>query len=486
MSRIASATEELTWLDATAQAALVRTGALTPLDLLDATIARIEAHNGLLNAVISTRFDKARAEAASVKDSPFRGVPMLLKDFLCHTEGDPVYGGMRVLRDRDWRAPRDSHLATRLRAAGFLFCGRTNTPELASSITTEPLSFGATHNPWDLTRSPGGSSGGSAAAVAAGLVPVAHGNDMAGSIRIPASACGVVGLKPTRARTSMGPEFGDYWGYVTSEHVLTRSVRDTAAVLDVIAGAAPGDPYTAVPPARPYRFEVDVDPGSLRIGIRTTAPASGQAAHPDCVAAVESTAQLLESLGHRVEPATAAALDAPGLFDAMPPLLAAAIAWELDSWSQRLGEELPLSVLEPMNAMLAEAGRTVTAVQWLAGITASQRWARGVVALWEEEFDILLTPTMPAPPFPLGELAPDVTPPAEIAEGVARTAAFTAPFNITGQPAISLPLHWNADGLPIGVQLVAAPNREDRLIRLAAQLERAAPWAGRRPSAVAL
>ena len=480
MSRIAPTTDDLAWLDATAQAELVRRGDITPLELLEVAITRIEKLNGDLNAVISRRFDQAREEAATVPDGPFRGVPMLLKDFLCNTKGDPTYGGMRALRDRDWRAQEDSYLATRLRQAGFLFCGRTNTPELASSITTEPLAFGATHNSWDLTRSPGGSSGGSAAVVAAGMVPVAHGNDMAGSIRIPASACGLVGLKPTRARTSMGPQFGDYWGYVTSEHVLSRSVRDTAGVLDVIAGAAPGDPYAALPPVRPYRDELDVEPGPLRIGIRTTAPASGQPAHPDCVAAADSTATLLESLGHQVAPTAAAALDAPGLFDAMPPILAAAIAWELDSWSQRLGEQLPTSALEPMNAMLAEAGRSVTAVQWLTGITTSQRWARGVVALWEQEFDILLTPTMPAPPFPLGELAPD-KPPADVAAGVATTAAFTAPFNITGQPAISLPLHWNAEGLPIGVQLVAAPNREDLLIRLSAQLERAAPWSARRP-----
>ncbi|MFD9960173.1 amidase [Amycolatopsis sp. NPDC058986] len=202
-------TDEFAWLDATAQADLVRRGEVTPRELLDAAIARIERLDGELNAVVSTRFEQARREVAA--DGPFRGVPMLLKDFLCHTAGDPVHGGMRVLRERDWRAPADSHLATRLRAAGFVFCGRTNTPELATSITTEPLASGATRNPWDPTRSPGGSSGGSAVAVATGMVPVAHGNDMAGSIRIPASACGLVGLKPSRARTSLGPQFGEYW-----------------------------------------------------------------------------------------------------------------------------------------------------------------------------------------------------------------------------------------------------------------------------------
>ncbi|WP_328608965.1 amidase [Amycolatopsis sp. NBC_00345] len=485
MSRSTTTADELRWLDATAQAGLVRQGSVTPLELVDAAIARIEQHNGDLNAVISTRFELARREAASITEGPFQGVPLLLKDFLAHWAGDPVHGGMRALRDRDWRATEDSHLATRLRAAGFVFCGRTNTPELATSFTTEPLSYGATHNPWDLTRSPGGSSGGSAAAVAAGLVPVAHGNDMAGSIRVPASACGVVGLKPSRGRNSLGPQYGDYWGFLTHEHVLTRSVRDTAAVLDATAGAAAGDPYSAPPPARPYRVEAGTDPEPLRIGFRTAAPGTGEPAHPDCVTAVEDTARLLESLGHHVAPAAAPALDAPGLFDTMPPVLAAAVAWELESWSERLGEQLSPSVLEPMNAALVEAGRQVTAVQWLSAISASQRWARGVAALWEDELDVLLTPTSAVPPRKLGELAPEAKP-EHLAAGSAELAAFTLPFNITGQPAISLPLHWNADGLPIGLQFVAAQNREDVLIRLAGQLERAAAWSDRRPPATAV
>ncbi|WP_410599372.1 amidase [Amycolatopsis sp. lyj-90] len=475
--------DDFTWLDATAQAELVRTGQVAPLELLDAAIARIEKLDGELNAVVSTRFEQARREAVTARGpGPFRGVPMLLKDFLCHTAGDPVHGGMRALWERDWRAQSDSYLAARLRAAGFLFCGRTNTPELATSITTEPLLHGATRNPWDPARSPGGSSGGSAAAVAAGMVPVAHGNDMAGSLRIPAAACGLVGLKPSRARTSLGPDFGEYWSQVAHEHVLTRSVRDTAAVLDVTAGAAPGDPYSAPPPDRPYRTEVGADPGRLRIGYRITAPGTCETAHADCVGAVERTARLLESLGHQVAPSAAAALDAPGMFDTMPALLAAVVTWELEAWSERLGERLSSSDLEPMNAMLAEAGRSVTAVQWIAASLSSQRWARGVAALWEDELDVLLTPTSPAPTAALGELAPDAKSPEELAAGIATGAAFTAPFNITGQPAISLPLHWNADGLPIGVQLVAAQDREDVLIRLASQLEEAAPWSARRPA----
>ncbi|MFD7919943.1 amidase [Streptomyces sp. NPDC059740] len=475
--------DELAWLDATAQADLVRRGVLSPKELVEAAIGRIERLNGGLNAVITPLFNKALAEAGSAElaDGPFRGVPMLLKDMLCHSAGDPTYGAMRALQKRDWRAPEDSTLAARFRSAGFVFCGKTNLPELATSVTTEPLAHGATRNPWDTSRSPGGSSGGSAAAVAAGMVSVAHGNDMAGSIRMPASACGVVGLKPTRARTTLGPQHGEYWGGVTHEHVLTRSVRDTAAVLDVTAGPATGDPYAAPPPARPYREEVGAPPGTLRIGFRWTPPGATAPAHEDCVAAVEHTARLLDGLGHRVEPAPAAALDAPELFQTLPTMFSAVLAWELEQWSQRLGERLEPADLEPMNGALAELGRSVTAAQWVSGIQAWHRWARGVAALWEDDVDVLLTPTLPAPPPPLGELAPDAKDPMELVAEVSRFIAFTLPFNVTGQPAVSLPLYRNSDGLPIGVQLVAAHGREDVLIRLASQLEQAAPWSGQRP-----
>ncbi|MFF9481595.1 amidase [Streptomyces sp. NPDC014733] len=475
--------DELAWLDATAQAELVRRGVVSPTELVEAAIARIERLDGKLNAVITPLFEKARAAAgsATLPDGPFRGVPLLLKDVLCHSAGDPAHSGMRALRDRGWRAPEDATLTRRFLAAGFVICGRTNVPELATSVTTEPLAYGPTRNPWDLTRSTGGSSGGSAAAVAAGLVPVAHGNDMAGSIRIPASACGLVGLKPTRARTSLGPEFGEYWGPGTHEHVLTRSVRDTAAVLDATAGMATGDPYTAPAPARPYREEVGADPGVLRIGFRTAPPGATAPVHADCVAAVEHTARLLDGLGHRVAPEAAPALDSPGLFEALPTLFAAILAWEVAYWSQRIGAPLEPGDLEPMNAALAEAGRSVTAAQWLSGVQMWQRWGREVAALWENDVDVLLTPTLATPPLPLGHLAPTAQEPMELVAGVAQGIAFTLPFNLTGQPAVSLPLYRNAEGLPIGVQLVAAYGREDVLLRLAAQLEAAAPWAGERP-----
>lgn len=475
--------DELAWLDATEQAELVRGGALTPSELAEAAIERIERTNGALNAVVTPLFEKAVAQAASAQlpAGPFRGVPMLLKDMVCHSAGDPLHGGMRVLRDHGWTEPEDSHLAARFRAAGFVFCGKTNMPELATSVTTEPLAHGATRNPWDPSRSPGGSSGGSAAAVAAGMTPVAHGNDMAGSIRVPASCCGLVGLKPTRARTSLGPGHGEYWGPVAHEHVLTRSVRDSAAVLDTIRGMAPGDPYTAPPPSRPYREEIGLDPGALRVGLRTAVPGAAGQPHQDCVAAVDEAARLLESLGHHVEPSAAAVLDSPAILEGFSAVFGTIVAWEVDRWSQRIGRRIDLGELEPMNARTAEVGRSAPATQWLSGLHTWQQWAREAAALWEQELDVLVTPTLATPPWQLGELAPTALAPAELAAAVGEKIAFTVPFNITGQPAISLPLHRNPDGLPIGVQFVAAYGREDVLIRLAAQLEQAAPWSMARP-----
>jgi len=244
---------ELSVLDATAQAELVRGRKVSPLELVEAAIAQIEAVNPALNAVIIPLFEQARrqAQSPSLPDGPFRGVPLLIKDLFCQTKGDPYHAGMRLLRARGWAADHDSYLAARFRSAGLICVGRTNVPELGPIPTTEPQAYGPTHNPWDTTRSPGGSSGGSAAAVAAGMVPLAHGNDGGGSIRIPASACGLVGLKPSHGRTSLGPDAGDSWNGAVAEHVLTRSVRDTAAILDAVAGPMPGDPCVAPAPTRP-------------------------------------------------------------------------------------------------------------------------------------------------------------------------------------------------------------------------------------------
>ncbi len=463
-------------LDATAQAQLVADREASPLELVDAAIARIERVNPQLNAVIHPLFEKARAAAVSpdLPHGPFRGVPFLVKDAVCTTAGDPYHLGMNFLKRHGYRASQDSELARRFRAAGFVFVGKTNTPELALSVTTEPLAYGATRNPWNLAHSTGGSSGGSAAAVAAGLAPVAHANDMGGSIRIPAAHCGLVGLKPTRARGTLAPAFGEYWGPLTHEHVVTRSVRDSAAVLDCIAGAAPGDPYTAPPLLRPLREAVGAPPGTLRIGFLTSTAVVTP--HTECTLAVERTAQLLAQLGHQVAPARVPALDAQQI----GPWIGAAVARELDRWSELLGEKIGPEDVEPLNWAMAEQGRATSAVEYVRQAELAFSWAREVAAHWGRDFDVLVTPTSPAPPPKLGYLAP-LVPFAELLGRLGVLTQFTMPFDVTGQPSISLPLHWSADGLPIGVQLTAAYGREDVLIRVASQLEEARPWAEQRP-----
>lgn len=475
--------DELAFLDAIATAELIARNELTPTEAVDAAIERIERVNPELNAVIHCQYDRACRQAAGTPPAgPFTGVPFLMKDAVCHFDGDPEHFGMQVLRDADHRARGDTWLAERFRAAGLITLGRTNVPEMATTITTEPLVTGPTHNPWDTTRSPGGSSGGAAAAVASGMVPVAHGNDMGGSIRFPAAHCGLVGLKPTRARTTLGPDLGELWGPTTHEHVLTRSVRDTAAVLDAIAGPGVGDPYTAPSPVRPFADEVGADPGKLRIGWRTDRREGAGPSHPDCVAAVEGAAKLIESLGHDVEQSAVGPLDAPALSEQLPLLFSTIVAREVDRWSAVLGRPIALDELEPSNAFLTEMGRAVTGPQWLAGIEAVQRWSRDVAGWFSGGYDILVMPVSPEPPTVLGELT--VTgqgDPFTLIMRVAGLMTFSFPWNITGQPAISLPLHWSESGLPIGVQLIAPTGREDLLLRLAAQLEEAAPWAHRRP-----
>ena len=475
--------DHLSRLDATAQADLVRRGEASPSELVEAAIERIEAVNPQLNAVITPLFDRARAQAASASLplGPFHGVPFLLKDLSAHSAGDPFHEGMAFLRDRGWTEPHDTALAARFRAAGLVVVGKANTPELGILPTTEPAAYGPTRNPWDPTRSTGGSSGGSAAAVAAGLVPIAHANDGGGSIRIPASECGLVGLKPTRGRVSSAPEFGDVMGGLTCELVVSRSVRDTATALDVAHGMEPGDPFTAPDPERPFLDEVGAEVGALRIGVLTDSPGQSVAVHADCVAATLAAARLLESLGHTVEASYPEALDHPDYTEQFITNWAAGAAWNLDYWSRRTGTEIGVDDVEPLTWALAELGRSSTAAQWLSSREWLQANSREVAAWWSAGHDLLLTPTIAEPPPPLGSFD---GPPDNPLHGLFRAAEvvpFTPPFNVTGQPAISLPLHWNADGLPIGVQLVAAFGREDLLLRVAAQLEVAQPWADRRP-----
>jgi amidase len=467
--------DALAQLDATAQAELVARGEVSESELTEAAIARVERLNPTLNAVIHPLFEKARRTCAEgVAAGPFRGVPFLVKDAVCHTEGDPFHAGMRFLKDRNFVAKSDTELARRFRAAGFVFIGKTNTPELASSVTTEPMAYGATRNPWQLDTSTGGSSGGSAAAVAAGLVPAAHANDMGGSIRVPASFCGLVGLKPTRARTSLGPHFGEYWGPLTHEHVVTRSVRDSAAILDAIAGPAPGDPYSAPPPVRPWLEEVTRESPPLRIGLLE--PNQSTPVHDDCQAAAQAAASALESLGHHVEPISIPCLAHTNA----GPWVQASLARDLDRWSATLGEPIGQDDVEPMNWVLAESGRRMNAAQYIAEVEKAFTWAREMVQPWANGLDVLITPTSTTPPSPLGHMSGDV-PLEQLFPRLIAVTAFTMPFDVTGQPAISLPLYTNGAGMPIGVQLVAATAREDILFQLAGQLERATPWAGRLP-----
>jgi amidase len=438
--------------------------------------------NPQLNAVIHPLFEKARDAARSpeLPDGPFRGVPFVMKDVVCHTAGDPYHAGTKFLKEVGWVEEHDTELARRYRAAGFVFVGKTNTPEFAMSATTEPLAYGPSRNPWNLDHSTGGSSGGTAAAVAAGLAPLGHGNDMGGSIRIPSAHCGLVGLKPTRARNSLAPDHGEYWGPLTHEHVLTRSVRDSAAVLDATAGPATGDPYSAPAPARPWADEVGADPGRLRIGFRTD-PGRGLNVDAACVRAVENTAKLLTELGHTVEPVVLEALDAKGLNAGFGVIAGAGLARDLDRWGERLGRPIVEADIEPLNWSMAQQARTMTAVAYVAAVELLQAYARGVAAWWDEGFDVLLTPTAAAVPAKIGELAPLGDPKVAV-PGMLACTPFTIPFNATGQPAMSLPLHMSDDGLPIGIQLVARYGREDVLVRLASQLETAQPWSERLPA----
>jgi amidase len=474
--------DDLAFMDATAQAELVRGGQVRPRELVDAAIDRVEALNGELNAVVTTLFEKARAAAdGDLPEGPLRGVPFVLKDIGAHSRGDPYAEGVKAARLAGYVADHDSVVTERFRAAGLVCVGRTNTPELGLVPTTEGEAYGPCRNPWDPRRSTGGSSGGSAAAVASGMVPVAHASDGGGSIRIPASECGLVGLKPSRGRVPLWPDIAEGWGGMLVQLAVTRSVRDMAAMLDVAAGPCPGDLHTPPQPLRPYRDEVGADPGRLRVGLLTAAPDDSVATDPECVAAAEGTARLLESLGHTVAPEHPRALDDADIAPAFLPCFGTWTAAMLDWWGRLLGRPLTADDVEPATWAVAEVGRGVSGTQFVAALHAIHGYAARVQAWWEEGWDLLVTPTVAEPPPPLGDYAaPPDNPFWPITRSIVEVA-YTIPFNMTGQPAVSLPLHWTADGLPVGTQLVAAYGREDLLLRVAAQLERARPWADRRP-----
>jgi amidase len=473
--------EDLAWLDATALAQLVRQGQVSPQELVDHAIARIERLNPTLNAVIHPRFAKARAEAAAPADGPFRGVPFLLKDILGMQAGEPYHMGLRRLKDLGIALPIDSYLTQKIQTAGFVILGRTNVPELGTLCQTESAAYGPCRNPWNPEHSTGGSSGGSACAVAAGLVPAAHANDGGGSIRIPASECGLVGLKPTRGRSSFGPTVGAPVGGMVSDGVVTRSVRDTAAILDVIQGGMPGDTFVAPPPARPYGQEVGAPTGSLRIGLMTAVPGGSFRPHDDCTTAVRAVAKTLVSLGNEIKEAHPDALDDSLLGHHFTVMYATHIARTLDLIAELTGAPFTETDVDPVNWTLKTLGDATSAPQYHATVDWLYEFTRRIAEWHASGFDLLLTPTISEPPPRLGELVPTSENALAVGMRASQIACWTLPFNLTGQPAISLPLHWNDAGLPIGVQLVAAHGREDLLLRVAAALEVAMPWRDRRP-----
>ncbi len=481
-------------------AELVRTRQVTPAELVATALARIDRLNPGINAVIHRMDAQARAAAqGSLPDGPFRGVPFLVKDLIAEVAGEPFRSGSRFFRD--FVAPHDSELVRRYRAAGFVIAGKTNTPEFGLTPTTEPELFGPTRNPWDLTRTAGGSSGGSAAAVAAGLVPIAGGGDGGGSIRIPAACCGLFGLKPTRGRTPTGPDFGEIWHGAVVEHVITRSVRDSAAVLDATAGADAGAPYVAPPPARAFLEEVTREPGRLRIAF-TARPFLEGEVDPEVEAALFETARMLEGLGHDVDEASPA-VDGHGFARAFLTMICAELRTDIVEAAALLKRRARRADFETSTWTLALLGRAITSTEFARAIRYLQRAAR-VVGRFSAEWDVLLTPTISRPPVPLGALLPTPSERRLLAvtgalgsphllralgildQMAARVYAFipwTPIANVTGQPSMSVPLAWSRGGLPIGMHFVGRFGDEATLFRLAGQLEAAHPWRERRPPA---
>jgi len=467
--------EELTWMDATAQAELVSQKEVTPVELVEAAIERIERVNPKLNAVVTPMFDLAReAAAGKLPDGPFRGVPFLLKDLMAAYAGVTMTLGSKILQN--FVPDQDSELVVRLKKAGLIILGKTNTPEFGILPTTEPELFGPCRNPWDTQRTTGGSSGGSSAAVASGMVSMAHANDGGGSIRIPASCCGLFGLVPTRARNPLGPLFGDCISGLVREHAVTRSVRDSAALLDATCGPDIGDPYWAPPPERPFLQEVGADPGKLRIAF-TTKSATGVDIHPDCVRGVQKTASLCSELGHEVEE-VAPELDGEMMEQAFVTL-----------WSSGCASTLKLlkvtkDQVEPLSWALFEMGSRYSAPDYLLALQTVQ-WVSRQFARFFSDYDVLLTPTLAEPPVPLGTFDSPEDDPLKGFRRAGEFVPFTGICNMTGQPAMSVPLYWNSEGLPIGSHFIGRFGDEATLFRLAAQLEQARPWAQRRPPVTA-
>jgi Asp-tRNA(Asn)/Glu-tRNA(Gln) amidotransferase A subunit family amidase len=458
-------------------AELVRAKQVTALEVLEAAIGRIEKLNPHLNAVVTKVYDEARGDAQELDlSAPFAGVPFLLKDLGAAQAGVPLSAGSRFFAHAP--APVDAEIVFRHKRAGLMILGRTNTPEFGLSATTEPVAFGPTLNPWNRARSSGGSSGGSAAAVAARMVPLAHASDGGGSIRIPASCCGLFGLKTTRNRNSFAPYAGEGLAGFSGEHVVSRSVRDSAAALDATAGPAPGDPYYPPPPARPFFEEVGAPPGRLRIAV-TTKAFNGAPVHPDCVAAARAAAQLCEDLGHLIEEADPE-YDVEGLDANFNRIFAVGAAANIALRTRALGKDPDPAGFERVTWAMVELGRQISAPDYVMMLNRLHAISREIARFFGT-YDMLLSPTLAEPPVELGALDMMSEDLEAYTERLWRFTPFTYPFNVTGQPAMSVPLFWSEAGLPIGVHFAGRYGDEATLLRLAAQLEEARPWVERRP-----
>ena len=473
---MSSLADDTRWLDATAQSELVASGKVSPLEMVNAAIERVERYDSKLNALTYRWFEDARQLAASniLPDGPFRGVPYLLKDLYAAEAGKPLSNGSKAYKTANYVSTEDTTLVARYKAAGLISIGRSNSPEFGSVPVTEPEAWGPTRNPWDLTRTSGGSSGGSASAVAAGIVPIAHASDGGGSIRIPAACCGLVGLKVSQGRISMGPYRDE--SNLGVEHCVSRTVRDSARLLDATHGPGIGDVIIAPTPRRPFIEEVGADPGRLRIGMLDFNPRGGDV-HADCVEGVHKTAKLLESLGHHVEPGFPDIFSDNEIGRAFSMLWSTNMGTAIRRFSDALGREMTPDDIEAMNWAQAEFAKGVNGVDFSLAQASSILFRRAIQSWWTQGWDLLLTPTLSAPPLPIGSMPNNPARPMTPLMTAGAWVSFTSQFNISGQPAISLPLHRNAEGLPIGMQLVAAYGREDVLIRVASQLEQAAPWA---------
>ena len=458
-------------------AGLVARGAVTPEALLAQAIRRVEARDGELGALVFRMFEQAQAAiAAGLPAGPFRGVPFLLKDLHLAWPGIPLTNGSRLFEQA---VPGiESELVGRYRQAGLVVFGKTHSPEFGLTTSSESRLFGRTANPWNPAHTAGGSSGGAAAAVAAGYVPLANASDGGGSIRIPAACCGLFGLKPTRGRTPAGPEAGEGWGGMSTVHCVSRSVRDSAALLDATSGPDAGAPYAAPPPARPFLAEVGTDPGRLRIAVQRVGW-NGFEAHADCLAALDDAVSLCRDLGHQV-------VEAP--FDASPSRLAPAVLTiiathtraTMEAAAAASGRPLEESDVEPGTWAIAEMGAAKTSTDYVEAIQTIHATGRAL-ADHMTRFDVMLSPTMGTPPLPLGVLSLSNPDREAQTQAILRSVAFTQLANATGVPAMSCPLHWNDAGLPIGLQFMGRMNDEATLLRLAGQLERARPWFDRRP-----